>query len=51
MTVTVKGLSGWCDADGEIVFDAGSALTGVGDEAVPRSLVRNVFGQEIRVMP
>jgi hypothetical protein len=25
MTATVKGLSGWCDADGEIVFDAGSA--------------------------
>jgi hypothetical protein len=25
ITVTAKGLSAWCDADGEIVFDAGSA--------------------------
>jgi HTH-type transcriptional regulator / antitoxin MqsA len=34
----VKGLSGWCEADGEIVFDAESArrYAAAGDELVLR---------------
>jgi HTH-type transcriptional regulator / antitoxin MqsA len=42
VTVTVKGLSGWRDADGEIVFDAESArrYTAAGDELVLRDRER-----------
>jgi HTH-type transcriptional regulator / antitoxin MqsA len=38
MTTTVTGLSGWRDADGEIVFDAESArrYAAAGDELVLR---------------
>jgi HTH-type transcriptional regulator / antitoxin MqsA len=48
MTTTVNGLSGWRDADGEIVFDAESArrYAAAGDELVLRDRQRQML--EIR---
>lgn len=48
VTVMVKGLSGWRDADGEIVFDAESAqrYAAAGDDLVLRARERQ--RQELR---